>query len=692
MWGRRMSAPKIDDATLQIRLNMLREASGNKSEAARRLGITHSSMKRSVDEAAVRGILPDGEKPRARVPLYSLPLEKPFGLAEELPSEDIPLDELINFRIAEFNRKASARQARKLINIDIRIDGPIAISHFGDPHVDDPGSNLGLLEQHVNIINKTEGMFGANVGDLQNLWIGRLARLYANQSTTARDSWRLTEWFVRSVHWLYLLKGNHDCLDMETEALTRRGWVRYADIETTDQVLSLDSQTGAVHWHPILDRIHRANADHMVSIDIQGLSMCVTPKHRVLCQKRNWAKKWGALELKTADALPSRMRIPAAGNAIGRNGTDLSLAQISLAGWLLTDGGISWTGKCPSVSFYQSKDTQEIVYLLAYLNLEHRVDVRQRDTKEICGRALLSPPRSSFEFHLTAEASRKVLAWVPEKGRLPDWCHDLNDGQFQVLLEALMSGDGSWNSNGSRTSGVLHGTKEFLGSVQSVAVQHGWRAHLTTAREKDWRLNLCHNSWIELERKPNVKQSVSDEVWCLTVPLGNFMVRRKGTAYFTGNCWAGDGDPLDHMVRSLDGVVEPHGARLNLRFPNGRQVRINARHDFRGHSMWNTAHGPAKAAQMGWRDHILTCGHKHTAGYHPVMDPASGLISHAIRVGAYKRIDDYADANGMIDQNFSENITTVINPAAKDEKDLVTVIFDVETAADFLTFLRRKGV
>jgi hypothetical protein len=68
------------------------------------------------------------------------------------------------------------------------------------------------------------------------------------------------------------------------------------------------------------------------------------------------------------------------------------------------------------------------------------------------------------------------------------------------------------------------------------------------------------------------------------------------------------------------------------------------------------------------------------------------LISHAIRVGAYKRIDDYADSHNMIDQNFSENITTIINPAAKDEKDLVTVIFDVGIAADFLTFLRRKGV
>ena len=31
--------------------------------------------------------------------------------------------------------------------------------------------------------------------------------------------------------------------------------------------------------------------------------------------------------------------------------------------------------------------------------------------------------------------------------------------------------------------------------------------------------------------------------------------------------------------------------------------------------MWNTAHGVSKASQMGWKDHILTCGHTHVSGY-----------------------------------------------------------------------------
>ena len=280
------------------------------------------------------------------------------------PSATPDAGELLARRKAEFARVDAAYESRKLVGVRVKLDGPIGIAHFGDPHVDDPGTNIGLLERHIDVVRRTEGMFAANVGDLQNLWVGRLARLYGEQSTSARESWTLTEWLVGSLEWLYLIAGNHDM-------------------------------------------------------------------------------------------------------------------------------------------------------------------------------------------------------------------------------------------------------------------------------------------------------------------------------------WAGSGNPLEWMIRTQPGVIEPHGARLSLRFPNGREVRINARHDFRGHSMWNTVHGAAKAAQMGWRDHILTCGHTHTAGYQPVKCPATGMISHAIRVASYKTHDRYASQLGLPDQNITENVVTVIDPDATHERRLVTVFLDPEEGAEFLTWKRK---
>jgi hypothetical protein len=288
------------------------------------------------------------------------PFEAPF-LPDEIPSAE----ELLERRRKEFARHDKARKARKLVDIKINIDGPVGIVHFGDPHVDDPGTDIAAIEEHVRIVNATKGMFGANVGDTNNNWVGRLARLYGEQSTSAAEAWVLTEWLVKSVHWLYLLKGNH---------------------------------------------------------------------------------------------------------------------------------------------------------------------------------------------------------------------------------------------------GV----------------------------------------------------------------------------------WSGAGDPLNWMQKQV-AVQDAWEARLNLGFPNGKHIRVNARHDFAGHSMWNTAHGPSKAAQMGWRDHMLVCGHKHTSGYQLLKDPANGLISHCIRVPGYKVHDRYAHELGLPDQNISPAVTTIIDPQyADDDPRLITVIQDVAEGAEYLTWKRSR--
>ena len=332
-------------------LNVL-EIHGSHTEAARVLGIPRETLRDRVKRAVELGHYPSN-------------LEDDFDIGT-LPDEVAPISELIERRKIEYKRKSDFSEARRLINVKVKMDGPIGICHFGDPHVDDPGTDILALEQHVEIVKKTKGMFGGNIGDQQNLWVGRLARLYGEQSTSAQESWVLTEWLIRSIQWLYIIGGNHDC-------------------------------------------------------------------------------------------------------------------------------------------------------------------------------------------------------------------------------------------------------------------------------------------------------------------------------------WAGAGDPLKWITRNQKGVFEYHGARLNLDFPNGKEVRVNARHDFRGYSQWNPVHGPSKAIQMGWRDHILTAGHKHISGAAILKCPATGLISHALRCAGYKKYDRYAEELGLPDQNISPCVITVIDPRFEDnDPRLITVLWDVEEAAEFLTYKRKK--
>lgn len=294
----------------------------------------------------------------------AMPTQAHGFTAPVLPGGAPTIEELLARRRADFARKAEAHDARRLIPVKVNIDGPFGIGHFGDPHVDDDGTDIALIERHMRLFADQEGLFPATVGDIQNNWVGRLVRLWGEQSTSKADAAQLTEWFLSSLHWIYLIFGNHD-----------------------------------------------------------------------------------------------------------------------------------------------------------------------------------------------------------------DW----NDGS--ALMRRMLS---------------------------------------------------------------------------------------------------------DRPI-----VAESCGARINLCTPSGRHFRVNARHNFPGNSQWNTAHGPAKAAQMGWRDHVLTCGHLHTSGYQVIKDPATGLISHAIRVAAYKTLDRYAQEMGLPDQTIFTCPVTIFDPSfADDNPRAVTTIFDPEEGADYLRFKR----
>jgi hypothetical protein len=348
-----MPTPSLSDEAMQRAVDML-ALHGSQVKAAAALGLSRATLQSQLLRANSRGFIPRDKRP----PVFTVP---------ELPTGDVPIEDVIARLCKQYERKAEAEDARTLIPVTVNIPGPIGIVHMGDPHVDDDGCNWPLLRRHIETIKKTEGLLGATVGDLHNNWVGRLARLYGNQETSAKTAWRLVEWFVRSVPWLYIVKGNHDL-------------------------------------------------------------------------------------------------------------------------------------------------------------------------------------------------------------------------------------------------------------------------------------------------------------------------------------WSGSGDPLDWMARGVPGPVEPYGARLGLTFPNGMVVRCNARHDFAGHSMWNVMHGPVKAATMGWRDHILTCGHKHTSGYSDLKDPSTGLVSHALRVGGYKMIDDYPKELGLPNQNIFPSAVTIIDPQYGDaDPRLVTTLFDVEEGAEYLAWRRKKA-
>lgn len=314
---------------------------GSIRAAARALGMVESTLRRQVSKA---------ERPEIGYPTDEL----------------LPVEKLIERRKEQYAQKNAHEVSRTLIPVKVKTNGAIGILHFGDPHVDDDGTDLSLLERHMQLCSSVDGLYGANIGDTTNNWVGRLGRLYGQQSTSAAEAWQLAEWFVRGVDWLYMIGGNHDT-------------------------------------------------------------------------------------------------------------------------------------------------------------------------------------------------------------------------------------------------------------------------------------------------------------------------------------WSGAGDPLAWMVKESGVLYQGSEVRLELQFPNKSKVRINARHDFSGHSMYNPVHGATKALHFGIRDHIAICGHKHVSGYGVLKDPDSGITMHAIQIASYKVHDRYAREKGFRDQHLSPSAVTVINPDLPPaHPDLIKVFWDAEEGANYLIYLRNR--
>jgi hypothetical protein len=341
-----MNKKATDDEILAV----LNSCNGNRTETAAKLGynvrtflsrLANIKNKRDVD-----------------TPEYSF---------TPLPLDDVPIEDLIEHRKRQFANKRNHEEASKLIPIRIKLAGPIGLLFFGDPHVDDDGTDIEALERHTQLVADTEGLFAVNVGDTTNNWVGRLARLYGDQSTSAAQAWRLAEWFVGRCDWLWIIGGNHDL-------------------------------------------------------------------------------------------------------------------------------------------------------------------------------------------------------------------------------------------------------------------------------------------------------------------------------------WSGAGDPMRWIAKQSDALYKSSEARIALRFPNGREVRVNSRHDHAGSSIWNPAHGPMKAAIMGTRDHLYVAGHKHESAYSVLKDPINNIAMHALKVSSYKVYDRFAKERGFRDNTLSPCALAVINPNLPPEHpDLVKIWWDPEEGADYLRRLRSRG-
>ena len=144
-----------------------------------------------------------------------------------------------------------------------------------------------------------------------------------------------------------------NCVDYETEALTKRGWVSGRDLRMDDEVLTKNPATGVLEWQRPTAIFHYPDYDGpLVEIKSTRFSAVTTPEHR-----------WLVTDKRTGDRCVVTKNLSRHGDhRIHRTGQyvgDDALhddAFIELVGWFLTDGSMDTEEGATRIRIYQTKE------------------------------------------------------------------------------------------------------------------------------------------------------------------------------------------------------------------------------------------------------------------------------------------------------------------------------------------------
>lgn len=332
------------------------------------------------------------------------------------------------------------------------------------------------------------------------------------------------------------IQGNHECLDKKTELLTERGWLTYDKIRSNDRILSINDKQQSV-WTDI-NKIYIDKAEYIYTYQNSAIDMAITENHRILYYNKQ-IKETNKLNYTTFQSMQYSIAIPCAKL---NNNIDLNISDefIKLLGWILTDGSVT-KNDC---YIYQSKIQyiNNIKNILNELKFDYSLNIRNREIETICGKPIKQCLPQNV-FRIKNSHTKQIRNFIENKKIInKSMFMKLSARQLKILINSMMDGDGSWYK--TRTCGALNGAFDFLNWVQQLTAQSGIRSSLVEYRPGNFRLNLAFNNEnIDIKGLKNQfeKKAYNDIVWCLSVPYTNFLVRRNGKAYFTGNCgWEAD--------------------------------------------------------------------------------------------------------------------------------------------------------
>lgn len=340
--------------------------------------------------------------------------------------------------------------------------------------------------------------------------------------------------------------GANHCVDFETEALTRRGWLTGDQLTLNDEILTKNAVTGELEWQrpTAINRYPEFNGP-LFEITHNAVSAVTTSNHRWLVYDRR--KKQNTCVL-TEDFLRSGER-SSCWKSIHRcgvmNSQDAPFSDdfIELVGWFLTDGYAEKTPGSSRIRIYQTKkqNVVRIDELLTRLGIRFTRNMRRGENVVW-----------SFTNKKNNDLATVLRELFPVRELNSSFVSQLSRRQAQLLVRVMLLGDGSQTASG-QTQFYTRSERnadafQFLLVLAGMASRgdeidrtgeigrFSLKMRNIPKMGKSWRVSPYRRQFSQITRK-QIRETHGDGrgVWCPSVPNGFFVARRKKKVYVTGN-------------------------------------------------------------------------------------------------------------------------------------------------------------
>jgi hypothetical protein len=332
------------------------------------------------------------------------------------------------------------------------------------------------------------------------------------------------------------------CADDRTECLTRRGWLRYDQVQIGDEILTLNHTTGLSEWQPALDVSHFDVVNElMLAMRSQSHSSLTTLDHRWAVVRRRkdgtLVREWTtSADFSAADSIE---RAAACVNVPSE--AKYADEFVELVAWFWTEGHARpvrltaggrprrrWGDLSQSHEQYPENVTRIRRALHALYGppaVAHASAVPGRPVyRETVG------TRGCTKWLLNDEALAPLLAVMDEQKVVdPEFIASLTRSQLELFVTVSVLADGNSRAHSDtiwqKVPARLDAFEMACALLGRPTARGAEQQHLSVSTRRN-RVTPWPTRQVE---------TYTGVVWCPTTPNQTWLARRDGTVYFTGN-------------------------------------------------------------------------------------------------------------------------------------------------------------